>query len=242
MKVAWQVMVSGNLDNVDTDYQGKYAASTCYNSEEGVTLAEMTAKEPDWAVFFNIPAIEEAVKAGEVKEINGVPVLDGRQAARNYTLYIPIANSPHGMQHLAGRQIRRDQRQAVADRHGGRMGQARRRVRRQDGSRATAIVAEPELGLGPLHTAFDGRGNAYTTLFLDSQVVKWNIDKAIRAFKGEKVNPIEQKLDVNYQLGHDNTSMSETKDADGKWLVALCKFSKDRFVNVGPLKPENAIS
>lgn len=240
MEVKWQVMVEGNMDLCATDYEGNYSFATCYNSEGGVNLEGMMASERDHLYVFNIHAIEAAVAAGKTIKVGDspVPVVDARGDNGPYVLRVPIPKSPHGVN------VDPTGKYAVCS---GKLSPTVSIVQIDKLAAAFAgdieprdtVVAEPEVGLGPLHTCYDDRGNAYTSIFIDSVVTKWNIAKAIEAYNDDTVDPIIQKLDVHYQIGHIMGSLSETKDADGKWLVALCKFSKDRFLNVGPLHPEN---
>ncbi|MCX7218835.1 MAG: TAT-dependent nitrous-oxide reductase [Burkholderiales bacterium] len=247
MEVRWQVLIDGNCDLVASSYDGKLAATNQYNTEMGVHYEDMMASERDACLFFNIARIEAAIKAGKFKTIGDskVPVVDGTHEGNKdpktaLTTYVSVPKNPHGVNAspdgkyfiCAGKLSPTTtviELNKVLDWFEGKLEKI-----------DDAIVAEVELGLGPLHTAFDGRGNAFTTLFLDSQVVKWNVDAAIKFHKGDKASKyVVDRLDVQYQPGHLNASQSETKAADGKYLAVGCKFSKDRFLPVGPLHPEN---
>lgn len=247
MEVRWQVMIDGNCDLVATSFDGKLAATNQYNTEMGAKYEDMMSAERDACLFFNVARIEEAVKAGKFKTIGSskVPVVDGtieanKDAKTALTAYVSVPKNPHGVNAspdqkyfiCAGKlspTVTVIELAKVLDWFDGKMEKI-----------DDAIVSEVEVGLGPLHTAFDGRGNAYTTLFLDSQVVKWNVEAAIKFHGGDKsAKYVVDRIDVHYQPGHINASQSETIAADGKYLAVGCKFSKDRFLPVGPLHPEN---
>ena len=248
MEVRWQVLIDGNCDLVATSFDGKLAATNQYNTESGVHYEDMMSAERDACLFFNVARIEEAVKAGKFKTFgtSKVPVVDGTRDSNKdpltaLTAYVSVPKNPHGVNASP------DQKYFIC---AGKLSPTTTTIELVkvldwfDGKMEKlddAIVAEVEVGLGPLHTAFDGRGNAYTTLFLDSQIVKWNVEAAIKSFQGDKTaKPVVDRLDVHYQPGHGFTSMGETKDADGKYFLSDNKFSKDRFLPVGPLHPETA--
>ena len=248
MEPRWQVKIDGNMDLVATSYDGKLACSNQYNTEGGVHYEDMMASERDSCVFFNVARIEATVKAGKTFFIGSskVPVVDGTKAGNAdpktaLTCYVPVPKNPHGVN------VSPDGKYYAC---AGKLSPTATLIEHDlvlkwfDGQLKDprdTVVAEPEIGLGPLHTGFDNRGNAYTTLFLDSQIVKWNLEAAIKSFKGDKTaKPVLDRIDVQYQPGHGFTSMGETKEADGKFFLSDNKFSKDRFLPVGPLHPETA--
>jgi nitrous-oxide reductase len=101
------------------------------------------------------------------------------------------------------------------------------------------MEAQVELGLGPLHTVFDDKGYAYTSLFLDSAVARWTLGGPYDDKNPEDGWTLVQKLPVQYNIGHITAAEGDTTSPDGQYVVALNKWSIDRFANVGPLLPQN---
>jgi nitrous-oxide reductase len=85
-------------------------------------------------------------------------------------------------------------------------------------------------GLGPLHTEFDGKGNAYTSFFVSSEVVKWNI----------KDLKVLDRAPTYYSIGHLSIPGGDTKHPSPKYLIAYNKITKDRYLPTGPELSQSA--
>ena len=94
----------------------------------------------------------------------------------------------------------------------------------------SSLHGQVELGLGPLHNQYSPvDGEIYTSLYVDSQVVKWNY----------KTLKVLDKENVHYNIGHLCGMEGKSADPQGKYIIALNKLAIDRFQNVGPLHPQN---
>jgi len=101
------------------------------------------------------------------------------------------------------------------------------------------LEAQVEVGLGPLHTQFDDKGYAYTSLFIDSAVARWTLGGAYQALHREPPWTLVTKTNVHYNVGHICAAEGDTASPDGNYFVSLNKWSIDRFFHPGPLFPQN---
>lgn len=215
---------------------------TCYNSEEAYDSLEVKASqnEFDYVAAVNWKVAQAAVDAGKAEQINGAPVLDPAKAPGCMYL-IPVPKSPHGVDVTpTGQYICVSGKlQAEVSVFSYEKMMASIASKKFDGDKAgipvlryeDVLEAKVPVGLGPLHTQFDDKGFAYTSLFLDSQIAKWKV--------GPPWNVVD-KIDVYYSVGHLSASEGDTKHPTGDYLIALDKIAKDRYLPVGPSHPEAA--
>ncbi|MBR9974181.1 MAG: Sec-dependent nitrous-oxide reductase [Bacteroidetes bacterium] len=85
-------------------------------------------------------------------------------------------------------------------------------------------------GLGPLHTEFDGEGYAYTSMFISSEIVKWSL----------KDFTVVDRVPTYYSIGHLMIPGGDSKKPYGKYVVALNKITKDRYLPTGPELTQSA--
>ncbi|MFH4964216.1 Sec-dependent nitrous-oxide reductase [Gaetbulibacter sp. M235] len=89
-------------------------------------------------------------------------------------------------------------------------------------------VVQP--GLGPLHTEFDGKGNAYTTFFISSEVVKWKLGTW----------EVIDRKPTYYSVGHLMIPGGNSAKPFGKYVLAMNKITKDRYLPTGPEVTQSA--
>jgi nitrous-oxide reductase len=204
--------------------------------------AGCSAKDTDYMHVINWKKAAELVKAGKAKKINGHNVLMMETSIKEGILFlIPEPKSPHGVDvtpdgkfitvsgkldtHVSVFSFEKIQAAIKAGKFESKDPYGIPVIAMQD-----ALHKQVQLGLGPLHTQYDSKQCvAYTSLYVDSQVAKWNYCEG----------KVLDKISIHYNIGHLMTMEGDSADPKGRYLVALNKLSIDRFNPVGPLHPQN---
>ncbi|MDP2751767.1 MAG: Sec-dependent nitrous-oxide reductase [Rhodocyclaceae bacterium] len=205
--------------------------------------AGCSAKDTDYLHVMNWKKAAEMVKAGKgFKLINGHKVIMMETAIKEGLLYlIPEPKSPHGVDvtpdgkfiviggkldsHASVYSFEKIMAAIKAGKFESKDAYGIPVIALKD-----AIHVQVQLGLGPLHSQFDSKPCVvYTSLYVDSQVAKWDYCEG----------KVLDKISVHYNIGHLMTMEGDTSKPAGKYLVALNKLSIDRFNPVGPLHPQN---
>jgi nitrous-oxide reductase len=266
MSIAFQILVPGY--NYDLSHSGKgpshgWAFFTTYNSEQANTLLEVNASknDKDFIAAVNWKKAEEYVAQGKAKDwptkyyrnymdhatqtaksevISTVKVLDTADCP-GLIYYIPTPKSPHGVDVdptgeyiVAGGKLA-----AVIPVHSFSKMIKAIDDKAFDGESNGIPVLKYEAvmagevqnpGLGPLHTEFDGNGYAYTSAFISSEIVKWKIGTW----------EVVDRIPVYYSIGHLMIPGGDTMKPWGKYVVALNKVTKDRYLPTGPELTQSA--
>lgn len=260
LEIAFQVIMPGF--NFDLAHPGRDAShgwifATTYNTEEANTLLEVNASQndKDFIVALNWQKIEEFVKNGggekmEASYAHNVFNHHTQQAtsemksgiiAVNPTdvpgavYFLPTPKSPHGCdvdpsgEYIVGSGKLAAEltvfsfskiQKAIADENYA--GEVYGMPILNYDAILGGVVKEP--GLGPLHTEFDGKGNAYTTFFISSEVVKWSL----------KDYQVIDRKPTFYSVGHMMIPGGNSRKPFGKYMVAMNKITKDRYLPTGP--------
>ncbi len=265
MRIAFQVLVPGY--NYDISRGGKgpsdgWAFFTSYNSEQAHTLLEVNAsqKDKDFIAAVHWRRAEECVAQGNARQVNvdymhnhigsdriavserrtSVTVLDASMCS-DMVYFLPTPKSPHGLDiDPSGEYIVAGGKLAtVIPVHSfSKMTQAIQNEEYEEVIDGIPVLRYESVmagevqnpGLGPLHTEFDGQGNAYTTAFISSEIVKWRLGTW----------DVVDRIPVYYSVGHLVIPGGDSQQPWGKYLVALNKITKDRYLPTGPELAQSA--
>ncbi|MDM8567575.1 Sec-dependent nitrous-oxide reductase [Candidatus Halobeggiatoa sp. HSG11] len=204
--------------------------------------AGCSAKDTDFLHVVNWKKAAELVAAGKATKINGHDVLTIETAVKEGIMFlIPEPKSPHGVDvspdgkymivsgkldsHASVYSFEKIQAAIKAGNFEGKDPYGIPIIKMQD-----TLHLQVQVGLGPLHTQYDSKPCVvYTSIYVDSQVTKWNYCEG----------KVLDKLSIHYNIGHLMTMHGDSVEPEGKYLVALNKLAIDRFNPVGPLHPQN---